>query len=257
MPEQERKTVLILGGTAEARELAAELVGSGVDVLTSLAGRVREPARPSGRLRIGGFGGVDGLSAFLTEQQIAAVVDATHPFAAKIGSNASAAATRTGTPLLRLERPGWVDHPLARTWTWVPDAAGAIAAAATARHPFLTTGRRSAEAFLPWADRAAVIRLVDPPGFPLPAAWTLIIARGPYRYEDELQLMIEFRVDALITKDSGGTHTVAKLEAAAELGVPVVIIERPARPAGSATTGVAGAVDWCRAQLHRRSARRS
>jgi precorrin-6A/cobalt-precorrin-6A reductase len=225
-------------------------MGVGVDVLTSLAGRVREPALPVGRVRIGGFGGPDGLAAFLTEQRIAAVVDATHPFAARIGSNVAVAAARTGTPLLRLERPGWADHPLAPSWTWVPDVEGALAAADHATHPFLTTGRQWLESFLPWSDRAATVRLVDPPAFPLPAIWTLIISRGPYRFEDELQLMIEFRVDALITKDSGGAHTVAKLEAAGELGSPVVIIQRPERPTGATAISVGEAVDWCVTLLH-------
>ena len=239
------RTILILGGTAEARELATELVAAGVDVLTSLAGRVSEPALPAGRVRIGGFGGADGLSTFLAEQQIAAVVDATHPFAVRIGSNAATAVARTGTPLLRLERRGWRDHPLAGTWTWVPDANAAVAAADWAQRPFLTTGWQSLEAFFTWSDRAAAVRLVEPPTLVLPAAWTLIISRGPYRQENEVLLMLEYRLDALITKDSGGSHTAAKLDAAAELGIPVVVIERPQRPDTPATTNMAEVLEWC------------
>ena len=158
-------TILILGGTSEARELAAALVASGADVISSLAGRVSRPALPAGRVRVGGFGGVDGLVDYLRAGKITAVVDATHPFAAQISANAAAATALAGVPLLRLERPGWRDHPQAGSWTWVADAAAARAAAEAARRPFLTTGRQSLEAFLPWADRRAIVRVVDPPEF--------------------------------------------------------------------------------------------
>ena len=227
-------TVLILGGTAEARRLAEVLTAAGYDVLTSLAGRVSAPALPVGRVRIGGFGGVDGLTEFLSQHPVDAVVDATHPFAARISANAEQAAARSGRPLLRLERPGWTDHPRADTWTWVADADAARLAADAADRPFLTTGRQSLEVFLPWADRSVLVRVVDPPDFPVPPAWTVIRSRGPYVYAAERQLMVDFAVDTLLTKDSGGEHTAAKLDAAADLGIPVVIISRP--PAGNAPT---------------------
>lgn len=248
-------TILILGGTAEARKLASELVAAGQEVLTSLAGRVSQPALPVGMIRIGGFGGAGGLADFLIANRIAAMVDATHPFAARISANAAAAAAHTGTPLLRLERPGWADHPRAYTWTWVPDPEAAILSAEGARRPFLSTGRQSLGTFLaaapqsseslPWTDRAAVVRVVDPPAFSLPPAWTMIISRGPYRFEAERQLMIEHRIDTLITKDSGGTATVAKLDAAHDLGISVVIIQRPAPAAdGSRATTIDQVVAW-------------
>ena len=227
-------TVLILGGTAEARQLAEVLTAAGHDVLTSLAGRVSAPALPVGRVRIGGFGGVDGLSEFLIQHHIAALVDATHPFAARISANAEQAAARSDRPLLRLARPGWADHPRAGTWTWVADADAARLVADSADRPFLTTGRQSLDAFLPWADRPALVRVVDPPVFPMPPSWTVIRSRGPYDYAAERQLMLDFAVDALLTKDSGGEHTAAKLDAATDLGIPVVIIARP--PAGNAPT---------------------
>ncbi len=241
-------TVLILGGTAEARQLADVLTAAGHDVLTSLAGRVSAPALPAGRVRIGGFGGVAGLSEFLSRQQISAAVDATHPFAARISANAERAAARSGRPLLRLERPGWADHPRAGTWTWVADADAARLAAEPADRPFLTTGRQSLEHFLPWADRSALVRVVEPPGFPLPPAWTVIRSRGPYVYPAERQLMVDFTVDTLLTKDSGGEHTAAKLEAASDLAIPVVIIARP--PAGSVATvtTVTGVLRWLAAR---------
>ena len=243
-------TILILGGTAEARELASALVATGADVLTSLAGRVSKPGVSPGRVRIGGFGGVDGLSAFLTDHKITAVVDATHPFAAQISSNAAAAAAGTGTPLLRLERPSWADHPLAAGWTWVPDAQAAILAADDAHRPFLSTGRQSLATFLRWTDRAAVVRVVDPPTVALPPTWTVIISRGPYWFEKERQLLIDQRIDTLITKDSGGTSTVAKLEAAHDLAIPVVIIRRPRPAGGTVVRAVDQAVTWIHSSLH-------
>jgi precorrin-6A/cobalt-precorrin-6A reductase len=238
-------TILILGGTAEARDLADELVRAGRDVLTSLAGRVSKPARPAGWVRVGGFGGVDGLAAFLHDRGITAVVDATHPFAARIGANAAAAAARTGVPLLRLQRPGWAGHPRAGTWTWAADVDAARDAARPYDRPFLTTGRQSLETFLAWADRHVLVRVVDPPEFAVPERWTVLTARGPYAYADERRLMTDFGIDILLTKDSGGEHTAAKLDAAADLGVPVVVVARPPRPAGVPTVaGVAEALAW-------------
>ena len=238
-------TILVLGGTAEARALAAALVHAGQDVLTSLAGRVRDPALPPGRVRVGGFGGVDGLAAFLRSDGITAVVDATHPFADRISTNAVAAADRAGVPLLRLERPGWTDHPNAGGWTWVANVEAARAAADAYEHPFLTTGRQSLTTFLPWADRVLLARVVDPPELALPERWTLITARGPYAYADERRLMAEAGTDVLLTKDSGGTQTAAKLDAADDLGIPVVVIARPPRPIGVPTvSSVLEAVAW-------------
>jgi precorrin-6A/cobalt-precorrin-6A reductase len=242
-------TVLILGGTAEARELAAALAAEGYDVVTSLAGRVREPALPVGRLRIGGFGGVDGLAEYLRAGVISAVADATHPFATTISANAAAAAERTGTPLLRLERPGWAGHPRAGSWTWVSDVKAARTAGERSARPFLTTGRQSLQSFLPWADRPVTARVVDPPAFTLPASWRLLTSRGPYPYFTEQQILTDHRIDLLITKDSGGTHTAAKLDAATDLGIGVVIIARPERAGGTVVATVAEAKAWCDVQL--------
>ena len=240
-------TIVILGGTAEARQLASVLVADGVDVISSLAGRVRRPNLPPGRVRIGGFGGVDGLAEYLQLQPAAALVDATHPFAATISENAVQAACRTGTPLIRLERPGWTDHPRASSWIWVRDAAAARAVADSARRPFLTTGRQSLTEFGPWADRDVLVRLVDPPAKPLPERWTVIMSRGPYSYSDERQILSEYAIDVLLSKDSGGAHTVAKLDAAGDLGIPVVIIARPDHPPVRVLSTVAEVAAWCRA----------
>jgi precorrin-6A/cobalt-precorrin-6A reductase len=240
-------TILILGGTTEARQLAAILVADGVAVISSLAGRVSTPNLPPGEVRVGGFGGVDGLAEYLQEQHASAVVDATHPFAAKMTSNAVQAARRTGTPLVRLERPGWREHPHSGTWTWVSDASAARVAAGVAARPFLTTGRQSLRDFQSWADREVLVRLVDPPSSELPERWTVIVSRGPYGYADERRILTEHGTDVLITKDSGGSHTVAKLDAAGDLGIPVVIIARPQPALATCLQSVAEAVAWCRA----------
>lgn len=242
--------VLVLGGTAEARALAAGLVGPRRRVISSLAGRVRDPALPAGEVRVGGFStatldGVDGLAGYLTGERIGAVVDATHPFAATISANAAAAAARTGVPLLRLHRPGWRGHPDAAGWTWVGSVDEAVAAGAGARRPFLTTGRQSLERFLVWTDRDVTVRVVDPPTFVLPPRWRLIRSRGPYAYADELDLLSTTEADLLVTKDSGGAHTAAKLDAARHLGVRVVVVARPSGPAGVVEVGtVDDALSW-------------
>lgn len=226
-------TVLILGGTAEARELASVLLGRGRPVVSSLAGRVADPVLPAGPVRVGGFGGPGGLAQFLVQHRIEAVVDATHPFAATISAHAALAASEVGCPLVRLQRPGWSDHPDADRWTWVPDAGAAVTAGQTARRPFLTTGRQSLAAFLTWSDRDVLVRVVDPPDCRLPERWRVIRSRGPYSYPAERQLMSESGTDLLVTKDSGGSHTAAKLEAARDLGLAVVVIARPPTVAGT------------------------
>lgn len=224
--------VLVLGGTGEARELAARLHAGGVEVVSSLAGRVSRPALPDGEMRTGGFGGPEGLAAYLAEARITALVDATHPFAARISASAARAAELSGVPLVRLQRPGWREHPDADRWTWVSDVTAARTAAGGARRPFLTTGRQSLAAFLPWADRDVLARVVDPPDVALPDRWTVLLARGPYERGAERTLMAGHGVDWLLTKDSGGPMTAAKLDAAADLDLPVVVVERPPPPPG-------------------------
>jgi precorrin-6A/cobalt-precorrin-6A reductase len=241
-------TTLILGGTAEARALARALVEERRTVVSSLAGRVSDPALPAGEVRVGGFGGPAGLERFITERSITAVVDATHPFAAQMSRHARLATERAGTPLLRLARPGWSDHPRAGSWIWVADTTEAVQATDAAR-PFLTTGRQSLPDFLPWSEREVLVRVVDPPSFTLPPAWRLIRSRGPYALADERRLMLDDATDALVTKDSGGDYTSAKLDAAGELGLPVVVIARPPVEAGTVSVAsVAAALEWCRAR---------
>jgi precorrin-6A/cobalt-precorrin-6A reductase len=235
--------VLVLGGTGEARRLAAALVAEGVDVLSSLAGRVAEPALPEGAVRIGGFGGVPGLAAWLTEHRPRAVVDATHPFAVQITGNAAAAAAATGTPLLRLQRPGWTPQP-GDTWRHVDTLAEAAQAVAGYGCVLVTTGRQGVGAFAGLPGRV-LVRSVDPPDHPLPAGTTLLLARGPFSVPDELDLMRTHGVDVVVTKDSGGALTEAKLTAARQLGLPVVLVRRPPLPAGVPTVAtVEEALAW-------------
>jgi precorrin-6A/cobalt-precorrin-6A reductase len=235
--------VLVLGGTGEARRLAAALVAVGVDVLSSLAGRVADPVLPEGDVRIGGFGGPDGLTAWLAEHRPRAVVDATHPFAARITRSAAAAAAARGVPLLRLQRPGWTPEP-GDDWRFVDSLARAAEAVAGHRSVFLTTGRQGVRAFAELPGHV-LVRSVDPPDEPLPPGATLLLDRGPFSVADELALMREHAVDVVVTKDSGGQMTAAKLTAARELGVPVVLVRRPPLPDGVPTVAtVAEALAW-------------
>jgi precorrin-6A/cobalt-precorrin-6A reductase len=235
--------VLVLGGTGEARRLATALLAEGIDVLSSLAGRVAEPVLPEGPVRVGGFGGAQGLADWLAEHRPRAVVDATHPFAAQITENAATAAAAHGIPLLRLQRPGWTPQP-GDTWRFVDSLTEAAAAVAGSASVFLTTGRQGVRAFADLPGRV-LVRSVDPPDEPLPAGATLLLARGPFSVDDELAVMREHAVDVVVTKDSGGHMTEAKLTAARELGLPVVLVRRPPLPEGVPTVAtVEEALAW-------------
>jgi len=248
-------TVLILGGTAEARELAGRLAGrSGLRTVSSLAGRVRDPALPAGEVRIGGFGGADGLAAWLTAHDVAAVVDATHPFAQGISANAAAACVRTGTPLVSLVRPAWTpgEHDRWHEVASVEDAAGLLPS--LGRRAFLTTGRQGLAAFAPLEQTWFLIRCVDPPSGPLPRACEVILARGPYDSGAERALMSSRRIDVLVSKNSGGEMTAGKLDAARELGLPVVMVRRPPLPDVPRRASVGDAESWLLRQLRRNGA---
>ncbi len=221
--------LLLLGGTGEARELAA-LLDPQIDVISSLAGRVPDPALPAGAVRIGGFGGVAGLRKWLSDNEVSAVLDATHPFAATITANAARACAELGLPHLVLRRPPW-DAAGALLVGSDAEAAHLVAARGYSR-VFLTTGRSGTAAFT-GSDTWFLIRVVTAPDADaLPRTHQLLFSRGPYTYEGELALLRDNGIDAVVTKNSGGALTRAKLDAARALGVDVVMIERPALPAG-------------------------
>lgn len=240
--------ILILGGTTEARLLATALHPQ-LEVVTSLAGRVRAPVPPPGRIRIGGFGGVEGLARHLVEERIDLVVDATHPFASGMTGNAAEAAERAGVALLVVRRPGFrpVDGD---RWVWVESLAAAAAALpGLGERVFLTTGRTGLAAFA-GSRLWFLVRSVDLPRPPVPDRMRVLLDRGPFTLEGERELLAEHRIDVLVTKDSGGAMTQPKLQAAREVGIPVVVQRRPPLPSGlTVVTTVPDAERWIRGNL--------
>ncbi|MGC9378899.1 cobalt-precorrin-6A reductase [Streptomyces sp. MH13] len=232
-PSRPSPHVLVLGGTTEARRLAAGLTACpGVRVTTSLAGRVTRPGPLAGAVRTGGFGGPEGLAAWLRAQHVDALVDATHPFAGTITANAVRAAAATGIPAVILRRPGWQAGPGDH---WHPVDSLAEAAdrlPSLGRRVFLTTGRLGLAAFAHLTGLHFVVRSVEPPEPPLPPDTRVVLARGPFAVADETALLRDHRIDVLVTKDSGGAATAAKLTAARDLALPVVMVRRPPLPEG-------------------------
>ncbi|WP_371574121.1 cobalt-precorrin-6A reductase [Streptomyces sp. NBC_01314] len=225
--------VLILGGTTEARRLAELLHGTpGLRLTSSLAGRVASPRLPPGEVRVGGFGGAEGLAAWLREHGVDALIDATHPFAGIMSFHAARAAATTHVPLLALRRPGWV--PAAGDdWHDVGSLAEAARLLPTlGRRVFLTTGRLGLAAFAALDDLWFLVRSVDPPETPHPARMEVLLDRGPFTLDGERDLLRRHTVDVVVTKDSGGAATAPKLTAAREAGVPVVVVRRPPVPEG-------------------------
>ena len=236
--------ILLLGGTSEARALAAELHPD-IEVVSSLAGRVPDPALPVGEVRIGGFGGAPGLRNWLRSADVQAVVDATHPYAAKITGTAAAVCDDLALPHLVLARPAWPpgDAIVVDSDT---EAAETVARKGFSR-VFLTTGRSGVAAFAD-VDAWFLIRAVTPPDpQDLPPRNDVVLSRGPYHYDDELALLRRHGIEALVTKNSGGPMTRPKLDAAAALGVAVVMVDRPPLPAGVRTvSSVDEAAEWVR-----------
>ena len=234
--------ILLLGGTGEARALAARLY-PGTDIVSSLAGRVPDPALPAGPVRIGGFGGVPGLRQWLRDKGITAVVDATHPFASTMTAHAAQVCADLTLPHLVLARPAW-DPGDAVVVGSDTEAADTVARQGYSR-VFLTTGRSGVAPFAA-GDAWFLIRVVTPPDPELlPRRHEVLLSRGPYAYDEEYKLLRDNRIDVLVTKNSGGGLTAAKLDAARDLGVAVVMIERPPLPADVQTVcTVDEAVDW-------------
>jgi precorrin-6A/cobalt-precorrin-6A reductase len=236
--------VLVLGGTTEARELAGALDQAGLSVVSSLAGRVAHARLPPGEVRIGGFGGADAFATWLLKHGCAAVVDATHPFAERISVMAAAACSSAGVPLVRLERPGWNEQAGDR-WEWVDDIAGAARLAGKpGRRILLTIGRQGVAAFAEIRSAWFLIRCVEPPDPPLPPRSEVLLDRGPYTLHGEVALLDRRAIDLIVTKDSGGPATSAKLQAARLRDLPVIVIRRPPRPNVASVADVASAVAW-------------
>jgi len=238
--------VLLLGGTTEANHLARALSGAGVDAVYSYAGRTAAPPGQPIATRSGGFGGIEGLAAYLKADAITHVIDATHPFAAQMGANAAAACATTGTPLLRLERPAWVAGP-GDAWTHVPDVEAAADALPNKRTAvFLAIGRQRLEVFARQPQHRYLLRLVDPPEAPLPLPDAVaIIARGPFDEAADRALMQAHGVQVVVAKNAGGQGAEAKLAAARALGIPLILIDRPTRPAVETVAAPEEALAWC------------
>ncbi|WP_242717942.1 cobalt-precorrin-6A reductase [Microcoleus vaginatus] len=254
-----KKRLLILGGTGDAAELAARASQiAEIEVVSSLAGRTQQPFTPkTGTVRIGGFGGAAGLAQFLLvsaalgeDRPIDLLIDATHPFAAQISANAAVAAAECNVPYLMLVRPAWERVEGDR---WIEVAGHSEAAKALlgqSQRVFLTIGRQELAAFAGLDAIWFLMRAIDPPALnsPIPNG-KLLLARGPFSLEDERQLLLEYQIDTIVSKNSGGGATYAKIVAARELGIPVVMVQRPPIADVEQVADVAGAIAWLVKQL--------
>ncbi|MGV1753701.1 cobalt-precorrin-6A reductase [Agrobacterium sp. CG674] len=245
------RSILILGGTADARIMAGKLADeSGYRLLLSMAGRTRDPVPQPVPMRSGGFGGADGLATFITENGFDLLVDATHPYAARISANAAKAAEIANVPLIALERPAWErqdgDH-----WQDVANVEAAVQALGQdSEHAFLALGRQELLPFEAAPQHQYLIRSVDPVEPPLLVPHALYItARGPFAVEDEVQLLRENRIGFIVSKNSGGTAAYAKIEAARKLDISVLMIARPPRPTGMTVPTINAALAAIRHQL--------
>jgi len=240
-----RRTVLILGGTAEAMALAEALARRRtVRVVTSLAGRTKVPRQPPGEVRVGGFSGIDGLARYLTDAGIDVLVDATHPYATRISANARTASERTGVPLLVLARPAWEARE-DDDWTEVADEAEAANALPAGARALLALGSQRLKAFAHRRDVEFFVRMIDEPTQPLPlASCTVIIGRPSRSVDAEAALMRDHRITHLVCRNSGGEASRAKIDAARSLTLPVIMIGRPAPSEGTVAPTYAEALTW-------------
>jgi precorrin-6A/cobalt-precorrin-6A reductase len=236
---------LILGGTSDANLLAAAAARAGLDAIYSYAGRTRAPTSQSLPTRIGGFGGAGGLADYIRREGITHVVDATHPFAAEISRNAVAACTATGTPLIALERAPWA-KAAGDNWIEVADITSAAAALPEKRaRVFLAIGRQHIAAFSAKPHHAYTLRFVDPPDGPLPFPEAdVIVSRGPFTLAGELEMMRSRDIEWIVARNSGGTGARAKIDAARELGLPVIMLTRPELPDRQRVESVAEVMQW-------------
>ena len=221
--------ILILGGTRDARDAAAALTTRGYAVVTSLAGVTEQPLLPAGELRVGGFGGVDGMSKYLVADAISVVVDATHPFAARISQHAHEACLLTGLPLLRLERPAWQPAP-EDAWSIVSSSEKAAMALPSGARVLLTTGRKDLAHFFNRADISGIARMIEAPPLDPPPNWRVLRQRPPFSVAGEASLLAANGITHLVSKNAGGSATEAKLTAARDAGIRVILIARPPKP---------------------------
>ena len=226
---QAKVKVLILGGTGEARALARRLTDTGYGPVTSLAGTTQYPAEISGQLRRGGFGGAAGLADYAASEGIAAIVDATHPFATQISRHAKDAADQLGLPLIRLERPAWTPEREDR-WINVEDQETAAQALPAGAHVLLTIGRKELQPYLRRRDISGIARMIEAPSTEVAGNWRVLLARPPFSLDQELRLFTREAISHLVTKNAGGEETRAKLMAARRIAVAVVMIRRPMKP---------------------------
>ena len=238
-------TLLILGGTTEATALAKAVAAAGIAGTVSFAGRVARPRRQPLPQRVGGFGGVAGLLAYLQRHRITHVIDATHPFAAQMSHNAVAACAQLGLPLIALSRAPWVPQA-GDDWTHVADIAAAVAALnRSAARVMLAVGRMHLHEFTPNGQHFYLLRLVDPPTDAPPFRdHHVLVSRGPFTQADDRILMQQYGIDVVVSKNAGGTGAYAKIAAARDLGLPVIMIARPAMPARLEATSVAQVMAW-------------
>jgi precorrin-6A/cobalt-precorrin-6A reductase len=242
--------ILILGGTGDAAKVIAQVAQlPNVEVIASLAGRTPKPNIPAvGQVRMGGFGGVAGLVDFLQTECVDLLVDATHPFAAQISHNTAAAAATCHLPRVLFNRPGWEKQADDR-WIEVADhAAAAAILPRLATRIFLTIGRQELKAFADLKQLWFLMRMITPPDPPIPPG-EVILQQGPFAIAAEKQLMQAYQVGAIVSKNSGGNATYAKIIAARELELPVVMIPRPTLPEGDVVEDVAAAVAWVQQRL--------
>jgi len=241
-----RLRVLILGGTTEANRLAAALaIDPRIDAVLSYAGRTENPTPPPISWRVGGFGGIDGLVEYLRAEKIARVIDATHPFAAQMSAHAVAACARAGVSLLALKRPPWQRVP-GDQWIEVDDVAAAAEALGTVpRRVFLGIGRQHLKIFAAHPQHSYLVRLIDPPRAPLPLSGAeVIVARGPFDLAGDRAMLTKHRIEIVVARNSGGDAAFAKIAAARDLGLPVVMVRRPFIPAREKVETIAEVLRW-------------
>ncbi len=244
------KKLLILGGTGDAVKLAAPAAALGLEVISSLAGRTQHAqlAGTTSTVRVGGFGGVPGLVTYLCQAHVDLVIDATHPFAQQISGQAAAAAQICGVPRLLLQRPAWEAVVGDRWWLVQNHIEAAALLPVLAERIFLTIGRQELSNYAHLADLWFLMRSIEPPIEPVPLG-EMVLAQGPFTLLAEKNLLLQHQIQLIVSKNSGGAATYAKIIAARELGLPVVMIDRPAMPRSELVSTVAEALLWLEQRL--------